>query len=186
MPKSPFAGAGGEGDNEQALRMLPQTLLAISLVALSSAASGGCRVSVEYGETAFACAEGECPGGYLCVQEICLSDEAVDEADAAGSDPADASPPADASEPDAQALAACDDAFAMAPAYELCSEDEASCSFNVTTGGGTCSEACVALGSTCLAAFDNNEIACEPIPATGDTCDTPRNSNICVCARLPL
>ncbi len=157
--------------------------LALALLASLGLGSGACRVNVDYSDTAFACTEGECPSGFSCQSEVCVPDDGVlpGESDAA----VDAEVP-DASLPDAQALAACDDSFAAAPGYELCSEDEASCSFNYETAGGTCADACTLLGTTCLGAFDNNAILCEPVPATGDTCDTPRQSEICVCARLPL
>jgi len=98
--------------------------------------------------------------------------------------PIDAAAIPDASPPDAVPLATCDDLFSEAPGYELCSEDELSCSFNYNLAGETCAIACTSLGSTCLGAFDNNAELCLPVEATGDTCDTPRSSEICVCARI--
>lgn len=157
----------------------------LSLVPVLAMGMGACQVVVDYGDTSFACSTGECPSGYTCEQELCVSDEGVPgEPDAAVSV---ASPDAGASAPDAQALAACDDAFAMAPGYQLCSEDEASCSFNVNTAGGTCAQACEQLGSTCLEAFANNDgDLCLPLVENGDTCESTRQTEICVCARLQL
>lgn len=151
------------------------------MFALSLATSfglGACNVSVDYGETAFACSAGECPNGYSCRAGMCI-DESVEppvkEADATVNDPVDAA-----------VFAACDDAFAVAPGYQLCSEDETSCRFNVATAGGTCAEACEMLGSTCLSAEANEDVdLCLPIADLMETCDSPRNSEICVCQRLP-
>jgi hypothetical protein len=142
----------------------------------------GCVASPDYSATKFACSEGVCPEGYDCVEGVCLGEG--DEPDFDGAVATfDAAIP-DASVPDALPAATCDEMFSGAPGYELCSEDEASCSFNVALAGTACTSACELLGTTCLDAFDNNAIACEPVPKTGDTCDTVRASNICVCARI--
>lgn len=140
----------------------------------------GCVASPDYGATRFSCSDGLCPDGYNCIESVCV--EEGQEFDGAVATP-DAEIP-DASVPDAVPAATCDEMFSQAPGYELCAEDEASCSFNVALAGTACTTACQLLGTTCLGAFDNNEILCEPVPETGDTCDTIRQSNICVCARL--
>jgi hypothetical protein len=97
----------------------------------------------------------------------------------------DAGPQTDSmvSVPDAMPLVACDVLFGEAPGYQLCSEDELSCSFNVALLGETCTAACILLETTCLAAFANEDVdLCAPL-VTDDTCDTARQSQICVCAR---
>jgi hypothetical protein len=139
-----------------------------------------CLANADYGDTVFACEEVSlCPSGYTCESGVCISEQASESADAGP----DAAAEADADLPDALPLAACDDRFGAAPGYQLCSEDATSCSFNVNTAGGTCAEACLALESECLAAYDNEVDLCVPVEATGDTCDTPRSTEICVCAR---
>tara|TARA_R110002096_G_scaffold435826_2_gene663533 strand:- start:56084 stop:56590 length:507 start_codon:yes stop_codon:yes gene_type:complete len=140
----------------------------------------GCVASPDYSATRFACSEGVCPAGYDCIEGVCIAPGL--EPDAAVV--VDAATP-DASVPDALPAATCDEMFSGAPGYELCSEDEASCSFNVLLEGTACTSACELLGTTCLGAFENEAIACDPIPDTGATCATVRNSNICVCARIP-
>jgi hypothetical protein len=85
--------------------------------------------------------------------------------------------------PDAMPQAACDDLFGQAPGYQLCSEDAVSCSFNVALVGETCTIACELLETTCLNALSNEDIdLCAPV-VSDDTCDTARQSQICVCAR---
>ena len=157
-----------------------RTFIRASIVAVL-AAGVGCVASPDYSATRFACSDGVCPDGYDCAEGVCIG-EGEKSVDGAVAIPDAAIP--DASVPDALPAATCDDMFSGAPAYELCSEDEASCSFNVALDGTACTAACELLGTTCLGAFDNNEIPCEPVPATGDTCDTVRSSNICVCARI--
>lgn len=152
---------------------------------LCFAALGACSVEVDYGSTTFACSDGLCPDGYSCVATVCEADEQITgDPDAAIEPVPDAAPAVDAEQPDAEAQATCDELFGQAPGYQLCSEDDLGCSFNVSLEGQTCTAACLLLQSTCLGAFDNESIApCAPIEATGDTCDTPRSSEICVCAR---
>lgn len=162
------------------LRMRARFYMAAALGLLMSA---GCVVSVDYGNTSFSCADGECPDGYSCVEAVCVSDEIAAAVDAAPPQ-VDADQTPDAGEPDSTPLATCEELFGQAPGYQLCSEDELSCSFNVALAGETCTAACLLLESTCLAAFDNDAAdLCAPIEATGDTCDTPRSTEICVCAR---
>ncbi len=141
----------------------------------------GCTTSTpDYSATQFACSDGVCPSGYECVEAVCIL-EGTASVDAA--EETDAAIP-DAALPDAAPEATCDEMFSEAPGYELCSEDDASCSFNVALAGTSCRDACTALGTTCLGALDNNEIPCEGVPETGDDCDTIRASNICMCARI--
>ncbi len=176
----------GDGQCETFGGMHLRTIIRAWTLAALAAASGavvGCVASPDYNATQFACSDGVCPGGYDCVEGVCI-EEGTEPTFDATAEIADADV-ADASVPDAVPAATCDDMFSQAPGYELCSEDEASCSFNVALAGTACTSACDLLGSTCLAAFDNNAIACEPVPETGDTCDTVRQSNICVCARIP-
>ncbi len=147
------------------------------------AGTAGCVASPDYGATRFACSDGVCPSGFDCIEAVCIAEGEETPPDASVV-VVDAALP-DAALPDAQPQATCDEMFSTAPGYELCSEDEESCSFNVALGGDTCTSACLALNTTCLGAFDNNEVPCIAVPETGDTCDTVRGSNICVCARIP-
>ena len=175
-------------------------------LALLAAVLSACTLSFDYSGVEFACSDGEtCPSGYSCELQVCrliadpLSDgggplpgedarvadagsgvpDAGTNAPDAGTPPADAMP-ADAMPPDA-AVATCDELFSAAPAYKLCSEEVDRCSFNVTTGGGTCDDACAALGSTCLGALNNGADPC--ISVGTDTCQTPRQTEICICAK---
>lgn len=79
--------------------------------------------------------------------------------------------------------ASCRAQFGTAPDFELCSASAGACSFNATTEGSTCAEMCQRFGSRCVAALDNNLAGCTPLPGNTDTCETPRNSEICICER---
>ncbi len=150
------------------------SILQVVLASLSLLLLVGCTASVDYGDTSFACTDGECPGGFNCVQAMCVSELTED----AGSQPDAMTTP-----PDAMPLVTCEMLFGAAPGYQLCSENDLSCSFNVNLAGETCTIACERLETTCLEAFDNADDLCAPIEATGDNCDTARGSEICVCAR---
>jgi len=78
--------------------------------------------------------------------------------------------------------ASCTDLFGDAPDFMLCQETTTFCSFNTTTGGGTCDEMCGGFGSQCVDALDNSE-RCIAIAGTNDSCQTPRQEGICVCER---
>ncbi len=82
----------------------------------------------------------------------------------------------------------CREQFGDAPGFVLCAQTETTCRFNARTARsdtepGTCDEMCERFGSRCLAAFDNEDNNCEPIPGSNDTCSTPRQTEICECAR---
>jgi hypothetical protein len=72
--------------------------------------------------------------------------------------------------------------FGTAPGFELCSASASVCSFNATIGG-TCADMCQQFGSQCVAALDNETPGCTSIPESSDTCQTPRQTEICICER---
>jgi hypothetical protein len=77
----------------------------------------------------------------------------------------------------------CDDVFGKAPGYVLCEETDTTCNFAALTMG-TCAQMCAAYGGTCLEAFDNvgsGGVECVPVRLSTDTCDTSRQTEICVC-----
>jgi hypothetical protein len=78
--------------------------------------------------------------------------------------------------------ASCTELFRDAPDFILCVETETFCSFYAITGGGTCDEMCGRFGSQCVDALDNAE-GCIAIAGSNDTCQTPRQDEICVCER---
>ena len=73
--------------------------------------------------------------------------------------------------------------FGDAPGFQLCNSSVNVCSFNANTNGGTCEEMCRQFNSRCVAALDNNPAGCTPLPDSNDTCQTPRQSEICFCAQ---
>jgi hypothetical protein len=77
----------------------------------------------------------------------------------------------------------CTAQFGTAPGFAFCSASAGVCSFNATTGGGTCADMCQRFGSRCVAALDNSSPGCIPSPNSRDTCQTPRQTEICVCER---
>ena len=80
----------------------------------------------------------------------------------------------------------CDELFDTAPGYIYCTETDMACHFNATTSGSDCNSMCASLGSTCVAAFDNPNVAgqeCDVIRPNTDTCDTDRGTEICACAK---
>lgn len=118
------------------------------------------------------------------------------EADVDAAGPAtDASGPAvDAASPDAAPDAAplrtCEEIYGAASQYSLCDEQPTTCEFNVETNGGSCGLLCGNYGGTCLEAYDNDTdptmpgIECIRKPGD-DNCDSERNTEICVCTRIP-
>lgn len=79
----------------------------------------------------------------------------------------------------------CADVFGGVTGFVLCAETPVACELNANTGAyapNTCRTVCESVGKACLGALDN---AAEPCGPTGtvDTCDTPRNTEICTCAR---
>jgi hypothetical protein len=145
--------------------------LATALVAIVCT---GCLVDVKYDDVRLACSDGVCPMGMECVQGICFNPAEIPDAavDSASDAPVDA-----------LALASCDESFSGAPGYELCTEEPLQCSFNVQLSGSTCTAACTELGTTCLTSYDNETVRCDPIAE--ESCDVSRNSQICVCAKIP-
>jgi hypothetical protein len=77
----------------------------------------------------------------------------------------------------------CVEQFGSAPGFILCEETPATCRFNANANGGTCDEICGLFGSTCVGAQDNETAGCVSAPNNTDTCQTPRESEICICAR---
>lgn len=160
---------------------MSRMLRALALCSLVSLALVGCKVDVDLSGTQFSCSDGvTCPAGSDCVEGLCVArGSGGGDAGSGGSEP-DAG---ETDDPDAQPLSVCDQVFGDAPEYELCAEEDASCRFAASTGGGTCREMCDRFGAECLEAFDNDQVPCEPQNAEPpDTCDTPRSTEICVCA----
>ncbi len=77
----------------------------------------------------------------------------------------------------------CEALFGDAPRFVLCDETETTCSFNALTDGGTCNQMCRSLGSRCVGAIDNDGNSCREIRGSRDTCDTRRQTEICICER---
>jgi hypothetical protein len=98
----------------------------------------------------------------------------------------------------------CEAQFGDAPGYMFCNEltgnrgdfDLPLCSFTAITGthtrDGTCTTICQRFGSRCLGALDDtprsqaldtDPSGCTPNPDSRDTCDTPRQTEICICER---
>ncbi len=77
----------------------------------------------------------------------------------------------------------CEAQFGEAPGFVLCEETATTCRFNAFTDGGTCDDLCRNFGARCLGAFDNEGPSCTPFPESSDTCQTPRQTEICICER---
>jgi hypothetical protein len=84
--------------------------------------------------------------------------------------------------------------FGAAPDFQFCDTliSDSVCFFNATTGKdtptglGTCKAMCEQFNSQCRAALNNNPDnppGCTPRPNSRDTCETPRQTEICGCAR---
>ena len=81
----------------------------------------------------------------------------------------------------------CADLFGGTEEFVLCDGTNTSCTFNARTATngspGTCNDVCAqAEGSRCLGAFANTGNSCM-VDNTDDRCDTPRNTEICICSR---
>ncbi len=77
----------------------------------------------------------------------------------------------------------CESLFGDVQGFILCEEAETTCSFNVRLEQSTCHQLCRSLGSTCVAAFDNENPNCIATPDSNDTCFMSRSTEICVCER---
>ncbi len=77
----------------------------------------------------------------------------------------------------------CEARFGDAPNFVLCGETTDTCSFNAHTDGGTCEQMCRSLGSRCVGAIDNEGNSCREIRGSQDTCQTRRQTEICICER---
>ena len=145
-----------------------------------------CKVEVDFDNTRFMCADGECPGGYECVAEVCVL------AEGEGSDGGPGGSDAGGGAIDgAVALAACNDQFGGAPGYQLCAENADSCEFFHATGDGTqvtCDEVCPQFdGATCVESYDATVGETQCTRDTGaEGCTVPHSSQICVCSRNAL
>jgi hypothetical protein len=145
--------------------------------------AAGCKVDVDFANTRFKCTDGTCPGGYQCVEDICVLEDdggGGDDSDAAGGGAIDA----------AQALQACDDQFGAVAGYELCAENGDSCEFFHATGDGTqdlCTDVCETYASTCVESYDATAGATQCTRASAEEgCAIVHSSQICVCARSPV
>lgn len=76
----------------------------------------------------------------------------------------------------------CSTTYGAVAGYQLCHENATTCEFAASTNG-TCRALCSGLGQTCIDAFDNVTPVCDRREWMGDTCDTSRGSEICVCTR---
>lgn len=145
----------------------------------------GCKVDVDFNNTRFRCADGSCPDGYECVEEVCVVIDGPGGDGGAGPDGGGGGPDG------AVALVPCDEQFGAAPGYELCAEDADGCEFFHATGDGTqvtCDEVCPMFGgATCVDSFDSSvgEAQCTPDGAA-EGCAVAHSSQICVCSRNAL
>ena len=144
-----------------------------------------CRVDVDFDNTRFMCADGECPSGYECVAEVCVLAEG-DVIDGGGDDSDGGGGAVDGP----VALAACHDQFGAVPGYELCAENADTCEFFHATGDGTqvtCADVCPMYDSTCVQSYDSSvgETQCTRDTAE-EGCTVAHSSQLCVCARSPI
>ncbi len=89
----------------------------------------------------------------------------------------------DAGDCDGNTGTRCVDQFGSAPDFVLCEETATTCGFNAFTNLGTCEEMCNRFGSRCVGALDNDGARCIANPNNTDTCQTPWQTEICVCER---
>lgn len=76
----------------------------------------------------------------------------------------------------------CDEAYGDAPGYELCSETEHSCVFNVLLEQSSCTALCESYGATCVGAQNNSAGDCASAEAEAP-CDEMANDQICTCTK---
>jgi hypothetical protein len=76
----------------------------------------------------------------------------------------------------------CDELYGMAPGYELCSESDTECAFDVDSNDDTCTSVCQSYGGTCIDAISNpSGGGCtENGPAD---CGVMHNTVICICSK---
>jgi len=94
----------------------------------------------------------------------------------------------------------CTAQFGAAPGFKFCPDltSPSVCSFNVTTGKednhlhgkednhthfGTCNDMCQRFDAQCVGALRNDTPGCTPTPDSRDTCETLRQTAICLCER---
>jgi len=156
----------------------------VAVLALITAAFGGCVIDYDFANTSFACSDGVCPSGYECVAARCVvPSSGGDEgggADAATSSSADAAPlPPDG----AVALQTCDQQFGASTGYQLCAETETTCEFfHLADTPEACSDVCAAYQATCQVSY-NATVGTECTREEEQLCTVTRGSQICVCSR---
>ncbi|HKE18876.1 MAG TPA: hypothetical protein VKB80_28570 [Kofleriaceae bacterium] len=179
-------------------------VVALELVALAGLAGclvAGCFVDVDLGGSRLSCGDGQCPDGFECVEQRCMpagqggqdsggsggvqDDAAPAEPDAA-SPVEDAAPPPDAPPPDAPPPSACDQQYGRSPGYQLCEENDATCTFFVDSGqAASCGQHCADFGGQCIDAVNNTEPPGDVCVPSGDPlgCDAAMNNSlICICS----
>lgn len=80
----------------------------------------------------------------------------------------------------------CAEIFGGASGYVLCMETEGSCSFNVNTGGNSCTTICSSFGQGCVDTLDNPSAVgqeCVIQPTDLDCGSTGKSTTICVCTK---
>jgi hypothetical protein len=76
----------------------------------------------------------------------------------------------------------CTEIYGRAPGFELCSESDDACTFDVDLGSGDCDAICTTYGGTCVGAFGNASAG--GCTQTGmDDCSYTANTEICVCTK---
>lgn len=154
--------------------------IAITLLSLL-APTAGCVLSLSEPQ---GCQVDGCPAGQACVADQCVAAAGSPDGGAPAPPPAADAGLDEVSLPDAAPVAvqSCDELFAAAAGFVLCSEDAASCTFFAQTGGTTCADQCAALGSECVGGYDSNADApCTVISEDG--CLATHSTQTCACAR---
>jgi hypothetical protein len=172
-------------------RPAPWLALAALVLAIELAAISGCFVDVDLGGSRLACSNGECPGGFECVEERCVpegsggdddgaADAGVPTSDAAP-EPPDGAPP-DAPPPDAPPPSVCDEQYGQSPGYQFCDVEPGSCEFFISSDVGlNCADVCANAGGKCFTAF--NEVDMMPCErGVEEGCVAGLLSQICVCS----